>query len=78
VLETFGIEAAAAPPPDVSDEARRVLAALQEAPASADELARRLGIAAGAAAGALAELELAGLLADSAGLYRAHTRPPLR
>jgi DNA processing protein len=65
VLESFGIEPKAAV--ELDAETRRVLDLL---PASADELARALGLDAGAVAALLTELELAGLVAEGEGLYR--------
>jgi DNA processing protein len=67
VLEAFGLT-----PPErthraVGGAAARVLAAL---PATADELVRGTGLDAGAVAGALTELELAGLAREAEGLYR--------
>ena len=67
VLEAFGLT-----PPEparraVGGAAARVLAAL---PATADELGGGTGLDAGAVAGALTELELAGLAVAGDGLYR--------
>jgi DNA processing protein len=47
-----------------------VRAAVADAPAAADEVVRRTGLAPGAAAAALAELELLGVVAHAEGLYR--------
>jgi DNA processing protein len=63
VLASFGIE-----PEHVEKERSPLLELL---PASADELVRRTGLAAGEIARALVELELAGLVSASEGLYRA-------
>ena len=71
VLEVFGLSLAPAPRPDLSTEAARVLTQLEEAPASVDELVRALGIDAGAAAAALAELELFAAVAEMDGCFRA-------
>jgi DNA processing protein len=71
VLESFGLSPAEAPQPSVSVAAERVLARLRDGAAGADELARALDLEAGTLAAALAELELAGLAAQSDGLYRA-------
>jgi DNA processing protein len=72
VLEVFGLSAAdedeSAPP---EGPAASVLAVLREGPASVDELVRASGLDAGEVAAALAELELAGLAGEAAGLYRA-------
>lgn len=47
-----------------------VRAAVADAPAAADDVVRRTGLAPGAAAAALAELELLGLVVQAEGLYR--------
>jgi DNA processing protein len=65
VLEAFGLEPPA--PEVVSPEAARVLDLL---PSGADELGRALGLEPGPLAALLAELELAGVLAESGGVYR--------
>jgi DNA processing protein len=70
VLRAFGIEQAEPPAPDVGERAGRVLARLRDAPAGADELARATELDAGALAAALSELEVAGLVAETAGTYR--------
>jgi DNA processing protein len=70
VLEALGIEPEPAAAFEVGADARALLAALEAGPASADELVRATGLAAGAAAAALAELELAGLAAEGDGVYR--------
>jgi DNA processing protein len=67
VLETFGLTPPEPAKRAVGGPAARVLAAL---PATADELVRGTGLDAGAVAGALTELELAGLAHEAAGLYR--------
>jgi len=71
VLAAIGIEPAppAAPPP-LAGSAARVFAAVADAPLGADELVRRTGLSAGEVAATLAELELAGLVSQAAGLYR--------
>ena len=69
VLELFGLEAAAEAEVDLGDAARAILERL-DGPTSADELVRVAGLDAGAAAAALSELELAGLVATSDGVYR--------
>ena len=72
VLEAFGLEpAAAAPPPQVGPTARQVLDRLADAHAGIDELALATGLGAAELAGALTELELAGLAAGTDGIYRA-------
>ncbi|MGZ6728162.1 MAG: DNA-processing protein DprA [Gaiellaceae bacterium] len=75
VLEPLGLEPARSEAPELGDYARKVLAALAEEPAGADELGRVTGLDAAALATALAELELAGAAAESDGLYRG-VRPP--
>ena len=71
VLESLGFAAPSRDPPGVSGEAETVLAALREGAAGADQLARATQLDAGRVAAALAELELAGLAAQSDGVYRA-------
>jgi DNA processing protein len=70
VLLGYGIEPAPATVA-VEGAAARVLELVREAPAGADELARRSGLEAAAVARSLVELELAGLVAAADGLYRA-------
>jgi DNA processing protein len=70
LLASFGLEPAATAP-DVAGTAQDVLELVRERPAGADELARRAGLDAGEVARALVELELAGLVSASDGLYRA-------
>ena len=76
VLEPFGLAPAAADPVTLSGPAERVLARLRDRPAAADELSRALSLDPSALASALAELELAGVVTESAGLYRASTGTP--
>ena len=72
VLEALGIErTSAADDPDVSETARRVLELVRDAPVGPDELVARASLEAGAISVALTELELAGLVLASDGLYRA-------
>jgi DNA processing protein len=71
VLSALGIEAPPQGPPEVGGVAARILGALGDGAASADELGRATGLEAGEIAAALAELELAGLAAEGDGLYRA-------
>jgi predicted Rossmann fold nucleotide-binding protein DprA/Smf involved in DNA uptake len=47
-----------------------VLELLSDGPASADALTRASGLAVGAVGAALVELELAGLVAEGAGIFR--------
>ncbi len=77
VLESFGLEPVVTDPPAVGATARLVLDRLADAPAGIDELARATGLAAAELAGALTELELAGLAAGSDGIYRATATPRL-
>jgi DNA processing protein len=67
VLEAFGLTQAARKTPAVDGAAASVLAAL---PATADELVRTTSLDAAAIAGALTELELAGLAHEAEGVYR--------
>ena len=71
VLEAYGLVAAEGEPVELSPSAERVLAELRDRPAAADELARALEEPAAEVATALAELELAGLIDEQAGVYRA-------
>jgi DNA processing protein len=75
VLRSFGIEQREAPAADVSDPAKRVLARVREAPLGADQLARATDLDAGALAAVLSELEVAGLVSEAAGVYRATGSP---
>jgi DNA processing protein len=70
VLELFGLEAPQPEAPELSAAARSVLERVQEEPRGADALGRVTGLGAGDVAAALAELELVGLVAESAGVYR--------
>jgi DNA processing protein len=70
VLELFGLEVARPDAPDLSAGARTVLERVQDEPRGADAIGRAAGLGAGEVAAALAELELAGLVAESAGVYR--------
>ena len=69
VLELLGIDPS---PPSTAPEgdAATVLERLCEGPTAADELVRTTGLAAGAVAAALTELELAGRVTEEGGLYR--------
>jgi DNA processing protein len=76
VLELFGLEVGAqvqASP--LGATATRVLERLAQSAGTADELARVTGTEAGPIAAALAELELAGVIAEADGRYRV-VRPP--
>lgn len=75
VLEHYGIEPL---PPDRSPVGKTgdaLLATLAEGGASADQLVRRTGLAPGAVAASLVELELAGRIGEDAGIYREVMRP---
>ena len=69
VLDVFGLSAPEEAEVDLSAPARTLWDRL-EAPSSADELLRGAGLEPASAAAALSELELAGLVAESAGIYR--------
>jgi DNA processing protein len=69
VLELLGIDPSP-PPAAPAGDAAAVLDQLSEVPAAADELVRATGLAAGAVAAALTELELAGWIAQDGGVYR--------
>jgi DNA processing protein len=68
VLESLGIALPEAVRPKLGAAAASLLSRL---PASVDELVRAGGLSAGEVAGALAELELAGMAAEGDGVYRA-------
>lgn len=70
VLELFGLEATRSERLDLGAHAAAVLEALAREPAAADELSRATGLDAAALGTALAELELAGAVAEADGLYR--------
>jgi DNA processing protein len=71
VLEAIGLPPPGGPGPEVPDGVTaRVLAALEAGAATADEVVKTAGLDAAAAAAALTELELAGLVHSAAGVYR--------
>jgi len=70
VLESLGIAPPEAPSLEVGADAARLLALLADGPASADALTRASGLDAGAVGAALVELELAGVVAEGAGIFR--------
>jgi DNA processing protein len=72
VLDVFGLATTDKEPADLGSSAKAVLARLRDGPASADELARAIGLDAGALASALTELELAGCAVAGGGVYRAN------
>ena len=53
MLESFGLAPAEPAPPPVGSTGERVLTALRDGPASADELARKAGLGAGVKLGTL-------------------------
>lgn len=75
VLEALGIAPAAPTPVQLGEHAAAVLTELVKEPVGADRLIRDTGLDASAVATALAELELAGAVAEADGLYRG-VRPP--
>ena len=70
VLELFGLKTVRPEPEAVGPAAQAVLARLQEEPRGADALGSATGFGPEEVAAALAELELAGLVAEDAGVYR--------
>jgi DNA processing protein len=70
VLSFLGLEASARCV-GIAGAAAELLGLVREQPSGADELARRAGLDAGEVARTLVELELAGLVSVSDGLYRA-------
>ncbi|HEX3805858.1 MAG TPA: DNA-processing protein DprA [Gaiellaceae bacterium] len=70
VLAVLGLEAEPPVPPPLEQRLASVHAAVADAPAAADEVAQRTGLAVGEVAAALAELELLGLVGEADGLYR--------
>ena len=70
VLEALDLTPPEAPALELGTDAEAVLALLRDGPASADALTRASGLEAGAVGAALVELELAGLVAEAAGVFR--------
>jgi DNA processing protein len=70
VLEALGIAVPEMQMPEVGGHAAAVLRVLADRPAGADELVHTTGLDAAAVATALAELELAGAVAEADGLFR--------
>jgi DNA processing protein len=70
VLAALGLERPTAPPAAVGEVAADILTLLADAARDADELVRLSGRGSGEVAAALVELELAGLVAGSEGVYR--------
>ena len=72
VLEELGlVPTVAKPTTRLTPAAERVLSVVRDASLGLDEIVRASGIDAGAVAAAISELELAGLVSDTAGLFRA-------
>ena len=71
VLESYGLVVAAAASPELGETAATVLERIREAALGADELARATGLSAGELAVVLTELELAGLVNEEDGVFRA-------
>jgi len=70
-LAVLGLDAAPpSPPGPVDPRLGPVEAAVADAAVSADQIARSTGLPAATVAAALAELELAGVVVQSDGLYR--------
>ena len=71
VLESFGLSSATPEPKELDDDAAEVLALVRDEAVAADDVARATGRSAGAVAALLCELELAGLVVEADGVYRA-------
>ncbi len=72
VLDALGVDRpSVGQAADVSPAAAKILALVRDSPAAADELTSRGALDAGAVSVALTELELAGLVAATDGVYRA-------
>jgi DNA processing protein len=71
VLESFGIVRTEQATPELEPPAAAVLDHIRARAAGADELVRATGLAAGELAAILTELELAGVVTEEEGLYRA-------
>jgi len=71
VLEVLGLALPQSPRIELGTDAEAVLELLRDGPATADALTRASGLDPGAVGAALVELELAGLGAEGAGVYRA-------
>jgi DNA processing protein len=70
VLALFGLEPDRPAPRDLSEPAARLLALVREGAAGADELTQRARLPADVVARTLVELELAGLVFESDGIFR--------
>lgn len=71
VLEAYGLTAPEPPEPELDADAAAVFERIRTAAIGADDLARATGLSAGRLAAALTELELAGVVREEAGVYRA-------
>jgi len=71
VLESYGIVAPAPAPVDLGPSAAEVLESIRAGAAGADALGRATGLSAGELAAVLTELELAGVVREEDGFYRA-------
>lgn len=71
VLESYGLAAPVRVAPELGTAAAALFERVREAAAGADELARATGLGAGELAAALTELELAGVVREEDGVYRA-------
>ena len=71
VLDVYGIEPPKPKVADLTEAGRLTLDRVRDGATGADELVRATGLGAGAVATALTELELAGLVVQQEGVYRA-------
>lgn len=71
VLESYGLDVATPPPPELGETATVVLERIREGALGADELARATDLSAGDLAVVLTELELAGVVNEEDGVFRA-------
>jgi DNA processing protein len=71
VLESYGLVLAAAAPIELGESAAAVFERIRAGSAGADELCRATGLSAGELAVVLTELELAGVVSEEDGVYRA-------
>jgi DNA processing protein len=77
VFQAIGVERAPAPVAGVTPEAGRLLETLADGPLSADELARVSGRTSAEVAAVLVELELAGIVSETDGVYRCRLDRPV-
>jgi DNA processing protein len=71
VLESYGLVLAAAAPIELGESAAAAFERIRAGSAGADELCRATGLSAGELAVVLTELELAGVVSEEDGVYRA-------